>query len=215
MAYLSRRICSAGFFRCWKGLGHIHGAGVIHRDISPDNLMILKDGNLKLLDFGAARNYKTAAGGQYTAIAKENYAPGEQFDRKGNQGPWTDIYALCATIYEGVTGAPPESAVQRMFLDELKKPSQTGISIEAAYEKIIMKGLAMKPEDRYTDTEQMKKAVEAALPLLTEAGEGTTQNGSRYSDRGSVWPVWPSASSGTGNMTGRTSSGILTRRPSG
>lgn len=155
-----------------ESLGHIHGAGVIHRDISPDNLMILKDGNLKLLDFGAARNYKTAAGGQYTAIAKENYAPGEQFDRKGNQGPWTDIYALCATIYEGVTGAPPESAVQRMFLDELKKPSQTGISIEAAYEKIIMKGLAMKPEDRYTDTEQMKKAVEAALPLLTEAGKG-------------------------------------------
>ena len=57
-------------------LDHIHQAGVIHRDISPDNLMLLEDGSLKLLDFGAARNYKSAAGGQYTAIARENYAPG-------------------------------------------------------------------------------------------------------------------------------------------
>lgn len=149
-------------------LDHIHQAGVIHRDISPDNLMILEDGSLKLLDFGAARNYKSAAGGQYTAIARENYAPGEQFDRKGKQGPWTDIYALCATLYEGLTGSPPESAVQRMFLDELKKPSQLGISIEPSYEKILMKGLEMRPEDRYGDVEQMKKAVEAALPILVE-----------------------------------------------
>lgn len=151
-----------------ESLGHIHQSGVIHRDISPDNIMVLEDGSLKLLDFGAARNYKTAGGAQYTAIARENYAPGEQFERNGNQGPWTDIYALCATIYEGVTGCPPESSVQRLFLDELKKPSELGISIGAAYEKIIMKGLEMAPANRYPSLEQMKKAVEEALPLLVE-----------------------------------------------
>ena len=151
-----------------ESLAHIHQAGVIHRDISPDNLMILEDGSLKLLDFGAARTYKSAAGSQYTAIARENYAPGEQFDRKGHQGPWTDVYALCATVYEGLTGSPPESAVQRMFLDELKKPSQLGISIEPSYERILMKGLEMRPENRYENMEQMKQAVEAALPLLVE-----------------------------------------------
>ena len=88
--------------------------------------VLLWDIDGTLLDFGAARNYKSAAGGQYTAIARENYAPGEQFDRKGKQGPWTDIYALCATLYEGLTGSPPESAVQRMFLDELKSPPSWG-----------------------------------------------------------------------------------------
>ena len=151
-----------------ESLCRIHQAGVIHRDISPDNIMILEDGSLKLLDFGAARNYKSTADGRYTAIVRENYAPGEQFDRNGRQGPWTDVYALSATIYEGVTGSPPESAVQRMFLDELKKPSQMGISIEASYERIIMKGLEMQPENRYPHMEAMKKAVEGVLPLLVE-----------------------------------------------
>ena len=155
-----------------ESLSHIHQSGVIHRDISPDNIMILEEGTFKLLDFGAARNYKTMTGGQYTAIARENYAPGEQFDRNGRQGPWTDIYALCATIYEGVTGCPPESAVQRLFLDELKRPSEMGISIETSYENIIMKGLEMSPEDRYESLEEMRKDVEAALPLLVEPDRG-------------------------------------------
>ena len=149
-----------------ESLSHIHQAGVMHRDISPDNIMVMEDGSLKLLDFGAAGNFKTASGVQYTVIARENYAPPEQFDKSGRQGPWTDIYALSATVYEAVAGSPPESAVQRMFLDELKKPSQMGISIEQAYEKIIMKGLAMKPENRYADMDEMKNAAEAALPLI-------------------------------------------------
>ncbi|HIV17690.1 MAG TPA: serine/threonine protein kinase [Candidatus Alectryocaccobium stercorigallinarum] len=151
-----------------ESLYHIHQAGIIHRDISPDNIMVMEDGSLKLLDFGAARNYKSAAGEGYTTIARENYAPPEQFDRNGKQGPWTDIYALCATIYEGITGSSPESAVQRMFLDELKKPSRIGVNIEPSYEKIIMKGLAMQPENRYLDIEEMKNAVEAALPLIVQ-----------------------------------------------
>ncbi len=151
-----------------ESLGRIHESGVIHRDISPDNLMVLEDGSLKLLDFGAARPYKTAGGGPYTALVRENYAPSEQFDRNGRQGPWTDVYALCATVYEGITGCPPESAVQRMFLDELKKPSELGVALDPAYEKILWKGLAMDPADRYASAGQMKQAVEEALPLLVE-----------------------------------------------
>jgi hypothetical protein len=151
-----------------ESLEHIHQGGVIHRDISPDNIMVLEDGSFRLLDFGAARKYKTAAGGQYTAVVRENYAPGEQFDRNGRQGPWTDVYALCATLYEGVTGSPPESAVQRMFLDELKSPSELGASLEKPYERIILKGLAMAPEERYQDLAEMRMDVESALPLLVE-----------------------------------------------
>ena len=113
-----------------RSLSYIHETGIIHRDISPDNIMVLTDGSLKILDFGAARKYRDVAGGQYTAIARDNYAPGEQYDRNGHQGPWTDVYALCATMYECVTGKAPDSAVQRMFLDELKSPSQLGIPIE-------------------------------------------------------------------------------------
>ena len=156
-----------------ESLSHIHKSGVIHRDISPDNIMVLPDGSFKLLDFGAARNFRTAAGGKYTAIARENYAPGEQFDKNGEQGPWTDVYALCATMYEGVTGCPPDSAVQRMFLDELKKPSELGTAIEKSYEEILMKGLSLSAARRYADMEEMAEAVKAALPRppKTETGK--------------------------------------------
>ncbi len=77
-----------------RALGAMHGAGIIHRDISPDNLMLLPNGRLKLLDFGCARD---AEGGHtMTVMLKHGYAPMEQYTGH-NQGPWTDIYALCAT----------------------------------------------------------------------------------------------------------------------
>ena len=146
-----------------ESLSRIHDAGVIHRDITPNNMMILKDGSLKLLDFGSARKYD-AEKTHYTAIASDNYAPPEQYDRKGRQGPWTDVYALCATMYECVSNVPPESAVQRMFLDDLKSPGQIGVPIDRKYESVIMKGLSMKSEDRQQSMPDLMKEMRAALP---------------------------------------------------
>ena len=144
-------------------LEQIHRSGVIHRDISPDNIMVTPSGDLKLIDFGAARQVRSN-GPQLTTITKACYAPCEQYDKNGHQGAWTDVYALCATLYRCVTGAPPESALQRMFLDELKSPSQMGTDIAPAYEQIIMKGLQLQPEKRWQSMEELSKAIHAALP---------------------------------------------------
>lgn len=155
-----------------ESLGRIHRGGVIHRDISPDNIIAQPDGSLKLIDFGAARQYLADEERHYTAISKVSYSPGEQFDKKGRQGPWTDVYALCATIYHCVTGTPPESAVQRMFLDELKKPSELGAQISPEYEAILMKGLQLARERRYQSMEELAEAIRGALPEEKPEGKG-------------------------------------------
>lgn len=148
-------------------LAHIHAGGVIHRDISPDNIIIQPDGSLRLIDFGAARMLREGEGG-YTAIVKDSYAPGEQYDKNGRQGPWTDVYALCATMYACITGAAPVSAVQRMFLDELKKPSELGAEILPAYEAILMRGLEMNTARRFAGMDELAQAMRAALPAPKE-----------------------------------------------
>ena len=144
-------------------LDQIHKSGVIHRDISPDNIMVTPDGTLKIIDFGAARQI-VLDNSQYTTITKGCYTPCEQYDVNGHQGPWTDIYALCATLYACICGAPPQGAIQRMFLDEVKTPSQLGVAISPAYESIIMKGLQLRPEQRWQSMDELAQAIRAALP---------------------------------------------------
>lgn len=146
-----------------ESLKEVHACGIIHRDISPDNIMVLPDGALKLIDFGAARAFSHSEA-HYSTIAKVSYAPVEQYDPKGRQGSWTDVYALCATLYHCIVGTPPIGSVQRMFLDELKLPSQVGIQIAPKYERIIMKGLQLDAARRYQSMAALSEAIGEALP---------------------------------------------------
>ena len=104
-------------------LQKVHEADLVHRDISPDNIMILPDGSAKLLDFGAAREVEHAEVDKELpqsteAILKHGFAPLEQYRRRGNLGPWTDVYALCATIFYCLTGRVPNSATERILEDD-------------------------------------------------------------------------------------------------
>ena len=129
-----------------RTLEKVHKAGLIHRDVSPDNVM-LTNGKVKLLDFGAARDVSGEK--SLSVMLKHGYAPEEQYRRKGAQGPWTDVYALCATIYKCITGVTPDDAPDRMDNDELKPPSALGIDVDKTFEAALMKGLSVRARDRY------------------------------------------------------------------
>ena len=132
-----------------EALDEIHSQGLIHRDISPDNIMVLPDGRIKLMDFGAARDYTEFGEKSLSIVLKPGYAPPEQYQTHGVQGPWTDIYALCATMYKCITGENPPDAIDRLVDDHLKKISTFGITVSPQIEEAIIKGMSVAAKDRY------------------------------------------------------------------
>lgn len=180
-----------------NSLNKIHEQGLIHRDISPDNIMYMTDGTLKLYDFGAARDYSVQSQQTLSVMLKPGYAPQEQYRSKGNQGPWTDIYAICATMYFCITGIVPDDSLQRVFKDELKLPSELGISIPAYIEEALIKGMAIKSEERFRTTLELAQAL-AGEPKISGSIElNVVQNESKIFIQpvSSKTAVMPSANS--------------------
>lgn len=128
-----------------RDLSKLHQAGVIHRDISPDNLMQMPDGTLKLLDFGSARSVED--GRSMTVLLKPGFSPVEQYRTKG-QGPWTDVYALAATIYYCLTGLIPPTSVERLDNDTLQSPISLGVALTPEQEDALLWGLCVQPNSR-------------------------------------------------------------------
>lgn len=137
-----------------EALSKIHKLGVIHRDISPDNIMYLNQGSCKLMDFGSAR-YFMQKDQQLTSTIKRGYTPEEQYTSTGNQGPWTDVYGLCATMYKCITGVTPDDAIDRMAYDNLKRPSELGVSISPEFEQTLLYGLALHAKDRCQNMDEL------------------------------------------------------------
>ncbi len=140
----------------FSALGAMHARGLIHRDVSPDNLM-LENGNIRLLDFGCARE---AHDGDttLTAAMKQGYAPVEQYQNKG-QGPWTDVYGLSATIYYCLTGAKPPQSVDRLVEDELIPPRKLGIALTERQEQAILRGMNVRPRRRFQSVQGLHDAL--------------------------------------------------------
>lgn len=141
-------------------LAQIHKQGIIHRDISPENIMLSDSGEVLLIDFGAARTATGAETKSLTVLLKHGYAPVEQYQTKGKQGPWTDIYAVCATMYRMLSGILPDEAVERMVQDNLvplEKLNRNGDGILVSHHvsAAIQKGLAVRPENRYQNVEKL------------------------------------------------------------
>lgn len=140
-------------------LAKVHKQGIIHRDISPDNIMLTKDMEVKLLDFGAARDISGNGQKSLSVQLKPGYAPEEQYRSHGEQGPWTDVYALCATMYRAMTGNVPEEALERMQNDTLSPPSALGVAIDPNKEQVLMRGLAVYAQQRIQDMETLYNAL--------------------------------------------------------
>lgn len=146
-----------------KALHSVHELGLIHRDISPDNIFMSNSGGAKLLDFGAAREATGDAGAGLTVILKPGYAPPEQYFSDSRQGPWTDVYALSATFYCAVTGRPPPDSTKRVQQDALALPSASGIALPSELEKVLLTGLALSHRDRYQSMKAMLTAISKVM----------------------------------------------------
>lgn len=144
-----------------KTLAEVHKEGVIHRDLSPDNIFITKKNEVKLLDFGAARYATTFHSKSLSVILKPGYAPEEQYRSRGNQGSWSDIYALAATFYKMLTGITPDEAMERAMKDNVQPPSKLGVKISPSAENAIMNAMNVRIEERTQTAEEFLAALQS------------------------------------------------------
>jgi serine/threonine protein kinase len=137
----------------------VHSVGILHRDISPDNIYITKNNEVKLLDFGAARQVLGDMSKSLSVVLKPGFAPIEQYQSRGNQGQWTDVYALGATLYYCLTSHVPEAAMDRIDTDGLKAPEEFGISVSSQLWNVINRSLSLRAANRYQTMSEFKQAI--------------------------------------------------------
>lgn len=140
-------------------LGAVHSKGIVHRDVTPDNIYITKDNTVKLLDFGAARYSLGDKSRSLDVILKHGFAPKEQYTRRGKQGPFTDVYSLAATFYFAVTGKRPPDSIDRLDEDDLIPPSNLGVKITECQENAILIALNVHRSDRFQTMADFKNAL--------------------------------------------------------
>lgn len=163
-----------------KSLSVMHRTGFIHRDISPDNIMLTNNGKLKLMDFGSAR-YFLNQDSELSVMLKQGYAPVEQYSSRSQQGPYTDVYALCATIYTCITGTVPENSLDRSRYDTLVPPSAKGVRISPVHEKALLHGLQPNAAVRCPDMETLMREFNGTVdPNLTQNAEDEINKGDGY-----------------------------------
>ena len=140
-------------------LAKVHDMNLIHRDISPDNIMLCKDGAVKILDFGGARDYIFSTGKSMSIMLKPGYTPEEQYRAHGNQGPWTDVYALCATMYRCITGTIPPESLERAYHENLQPIRELASDCPPAAAYAIEKGMSIHTEDRFQSMQELYSAL--------------------------------------------------------
>ena len=134
-----------------RDLKRMHDMGIIHRDISPSNILFTKSGEVKLIDFGAAVANGVSVTEDDSIMLKPCYAPPEQYRALELQGPWTDVYAFCATIYFCLTGQVPPDAPELLMGEQLPKLTALNCGVTAEMENVLKKGMASRAEDRIQD----------------------------------------------------------------
>ncbi|MDO4987631.1 MAG: serine/threonine-protein kinase [Synergistes sp.] len=151
-------------FPIMDALDIVHGANLIHRDISPDNVFITNDGQVRLLDFGAAKNALALANQKsHSVVLKKGYSPAEQYQTRGQLGPWSDVYSMGATLYRSITGELPPDAVDRLGdEDPIELPSAKGAVLPDYAERAIMRALSLSASQRFQSMGDFKNALSSA-----------------------------------------------------
>ena len=157
-APMTLKDCYDALLPMLRDLQTVHDLGVIHRDISPDNVMLRKGGGLVLLDLGAAKDLTVQNTEASMLVARKGFSPLEQYIQNGNIGPWTDVYALTATIYYCMTGHAPVGPMERSSGVELNTQG-----MPPALAALFQRGLALQVKDRFKSMDELRTAMESIL----------------------------------------------------
>ncbi|MBD2327570.1 WD40 repeat domain-containing serine/threonine protein kinase [Alkalinema sp. FACHB-956] len=127
-----------------RALELVHREGVLHRDIKPENIMLRSDGSAVLIDFGIAREFRPELTAQtHTVMGSEGYAPPEQHDERAQRGPFTDVYALAATLYELLSRVHPQVSWARLQKDEMQPLQLMNLGVSDRVCEAVMEGLRL------------------------------------------------------------------------
>ena len=182
-----------------EALARVHDANLIHRDISPDNIMLIPNGKVKLLDFGAARSSENADPTKALpkstqAVAKHGYTPVEQYQSRGALGPWTDVYALCATVFFCITGSSPTSAMDRMVYQQNFDWAHLAPELNPYQVDTLNRGLALAPKDRIGSVRELYRGL-YGREMFSEPGQTPGAPKAAPDSQGGIPPVTPPNSS--------------------
>ncbi len=173
---LSEEKTKSIIFPVLQGLKRVHHEGFLHRDIKPGNIILRDEGGPVLIDFGAARQAVETKSRSITSIITEGYAPLEQYDPNGNQGPWTDVHALAAVSYKCLTGKTPPAATSRVRNDPLVPVSEAAASpVSPAFAHAIEWALAVYEDQRPQTVDEFWQAVETDAPRQPATADTKTR----------------------------------------
>ena len=147
------------FLPAIQAMEQVHQAGLVHRDISPDNLMLTPGGKVKILDLGAAKDLSVNNGASSMQVAKGGFSPFEQYTQRGSSGPWTDVYAMAATVYYTLTGKLPPVATDRVVEDTIswEEPGLKALSAQAL--EALQKAMVISAKNRMQSMEELEKGL--------------------------------------------------------
>lgn len=155
-----------------SAIGYIHGRGLLHCDISPDNIFLNSEGEPILIDFGAARRSAVGEAQKYSglSVVKDGYSPHELYAAGGNSGPWSDIYSLAASLYHAITGHAPENCQTRLAAMAEKRPDPCPLlagrvtGYPAGFLESIDRAMSVVPAARFQRAEEWQRALPQAEP---------------------------------------------------
>lgn len=184
-----------------SAMEQVHAFGLIHRDLSPDNLMLLPDGSVKILDLGAAKDLSLNSGASSMQVAKSGFSPLEQYIQRGGSGTWTDVYAMAATIYYTLTGTLIPGAVERLEKDTISWDFPALNRLPVQTREALKKALAVQAKDRTQTMEALEKGLftepvkvqpKPVAEKKTPAGSGTQTQKPEAPKKKKLWP-WVAA----------------------
>ncbi len=140
-----------------RAMEQVHKAGLIHRDLSPDNLMLTPDAQVKILDLGAAKDLSINSGASSMQVAKSGFSPFEQYSQRGGSGPWTDVYAMAATVYYTLTGVLPPAAIDRVEEDTIDWSLVSALPGRAR--EALRAAMAVSAKKRTQSMEELEKGL--------------------------------------------------------